>query len=93
MRRRHIKGELGGPRASKIMSSVMLTAYWLGYVAIVSWRALRYGTASNTEEMAVTGSIILGEAAITIVPHYILRKEAAPLQPPISTGRRPNNLE
>lgn len=76
VRRRSVGGELGGPHSSKVSSSVVLVAYWLGYVAIVSWRALRYGTASGTEEMAMCGGLFVVECGITFIPLCLLRSQA-----------------
>eukprot|EP00405_Crypthecodinium_cohnii_P054944 CAMPEP_0206626630 /NCGR_PEP_ID=MMETSP0325_2-20121206/65398_1 /ASSEMBLY_ACC=CAM_ASM_000347 /TAXON_ID=2866 /ORGANISM="Crypthecodinium cohnii, Strain Seligo" /LENGTH=833 /DNA_ID=CAMNT_0054150947 /DNA_START=16 /DNA_END=2517 /DNA_ORIENTATION=+ len=78
--RRRSLGELGGPALSKISSSVVLVTYWVGYIIVVSWRALRYGDASSKEEMGVCGGLFLLEIVITFIPLYLIKKQGRELR-------------
>eukprot|EP00928_Gymnodinium_smaydae_P055379 TRINITY_DN3893_c0_g1_i1.p1 TRINITY_DN3893_c0_g1~~TRINITY_DN3893_c0_g1_i1.p1 ORF type:complete len:669 (+),score=128.90 TRINITY_DN3893_c0_g1_i1:382-2388(+) len=56
MRRSKVGAELGGPVRQKWISGFSLFVFWVCYVVLASWRALRK-SASATEETAVIGSI------------------------------------
>merc|ERR1712129_278406 len=53
-----------------------LVLYWVGYVAIVSWRALRHDKSSSTEEMIVILLVLVIEGLITLWPLGLMFAEA-----------------
>jgi len=57
-RRAWLGGELGGPFWSKVNTFVCFIVLWLGWVAIVSWRVLRYSDDWGNEPYFVQGGCV-----------------------------------
>eukprot|EP00928_Gymnodinium_smaydae_P028335 TRINITY_DN21624_c0_g1_i1.p1 TRINITY_DN21624_c0_g1~~TRINITY_DN21624_c0_g1_i1.p1 ORF type:complete len:980 (+),score=201.44 TRINITY_DN21624_c0_g1_i1:59-2998(+) len=73
LRRMKVGAELGGPPRLKWLSGVSLVVFWLAYVALASWRALRKAV-SPQEEFAVIGgiSILCAVVFVANVAAYLM---------------------
>jgi len=76
LRRRKIGGELGGDR-SKYATVAAFILYWLGFVCVVGWRALRHGKATAEEETTIIGSVAAFEFCVTAMAALMTLREAA----------------
>eukprot|EP00401_Gymnodinium_catenatum_P002717 CAMPEP_0117509350 /NCGR_PEP_ID=MMETSP0784-20121206/27429_1 /TAXON_ID=39447 /ORGANISM="" /LENGTH=970 /DNA_ID=CAMNT_0005304953 /DNA_START=117 /DNA_END=3027 /DNA_ORIENTATION=+ len=72
VRRKYIGCELGGPFDVKTSFSFTFVAYWVGYVTIVSWRAMRWDEAGALEMALVMGGIGFGEIAVSLGLLWVL---------------------
>lgn len=57
LRRKWLGCELGGPWKPKIFTSITLVAFWVSFVAVTSWRSMRWQVMSNSELIQVVGGI------------------------------------
>lgn len=62
VRRRYVRGELGGPMPSKVMGGLSLLVFWFSYIGLVSWYSIT-GKNSNIEELLL---VILGVGALCV---------------------------
>lgn len=68
LRRKIVGGELGGPFVPKVTTFIALIAFWLGFVATVSWRVLRWGKYTNIEYLSVVASATVVELFFAALP-------------------------
>jgi hypothetical protein len=56
LRRTWLGGELGGPFPPKVNTLISFLGLWMGWVALVSWRVMRWREDRGMEIMMVQGS-------------------------------------
>jgi solute carrier family 8 (sodium/calcium exchanger) len=57
LRRFWLGAELGGPYLPKVATSLTLTMFWVGFVAVASWRSLTWQVSTRKEMITVLGGV------------------------------------
>lgn len=82
LRRHYLGVELGGPFVPKVFCTFTFLMMWMGYVAAVSWRVMRWETMGESEQVLVLSGIAILEVSLGVISAILIiyygRRQARP---------------